>query len=123
MFGLKNYLGLGMVLAIFLAIWGAYFYYKNTQATIAQLTEENTRLEIALEQEIEKARKLAEFQKAQALLIKEANDAFNAAEQVATDVVDFFSKIDLNTAEGQIQMNTAFNDLLKAIECDTGNCK
>jgi hypothetical protein len=122
---IRTYLGLGAILAIFLGIWGAYYYYTSTQERIQELSAENARLEIELEQTKERERKLIEFQKAQAILIKEANDAFNAAEQVASNVIDFFADINFRgvTPEIEIEINNAFNEILRSIECDTGNCK
>lgn len=123
---LRTYLGLGAIVAVLVMVGSAYFYYNSTQKTIRNLTEENVRLGIALDQEREKARKLAEFQKAQIILLKEADDAFAAIEKLTNNVFNYFSEINFMniTPEIELEINNAFNDILDSIECETGgDCK
>ena len=124
----RMYAGIAVALFIGLAVWAGYTFYTDTQDRIQTLTEQNTRLEVALRQEQETIRKIREFQKTQALLDEALNKSLADAEAPVREIQRLFSDNNFKQlalekpALIEERINIATDSLFKAIECDTGNC-
>ena len=108
------------------AVYGAYFYYKDTQARIQTLTENAAKLEIATQTQKNTIDTLVQDAEKNAELAKELNTRLEAANNYKNQLIGKLRKHDLSRlsqqkpllVEGKI--NHATKKLLTEFETITG---
>ena len=109
------------------AVYGAYFYYKDTQARIQTLTENAAKLEIATQTQKNTIDTLVQDAEKNAELAKELNTRLEAANVYKNKLIGKLRKHDLSRlsqqkpalVEGKI--NNATKRLLAEFETITGS--
>tara|TARA_Y100000748_G_scaffold293780_1_gene283645 strand:+ start:1648 stop:2055 length:408 start_codon:yes stop_codon:yes gene_type:complete len=123
---LKVYMLVAVVGLVGGAVYGAYFYYKDTQARIQILTENAAKLEIATQTQKNTIDTLVQDAEKNAELAKELNTRLEAANDYKNELIGKLRKHDLSRlsqqkpalVEGKI--NNATKRLLAEFETITG---
>ena len=109
------------------AAWAAKYYYDTTQATIAQLRENNAKLEVANEENQQTIKKMGEDAKRLNALTDQLNADLRKAEKYGDELRETLNKHDLthlaNKKPGLIEkrMQNATDKLWDDLESVTGD--
>ena len=109
------------------AAWAAKYYYDTTQATIAQLRENNAKLEVANEENQATITQMQENNKRLNALTDQLNDDLRKSEEYGDELRETLNKHNLthlaNKKPGLIEkrMQNATDELWTALESITGN--
>ena len=108
-------------------VGGAFFYYKDTQATIATLNQQTTTLNQAVDLQKEAITAMEESIKKQVIIrenmIKEAESAKKDMEKLQTKIQSHDLKIIASKKSGLLEnrINKATVDVLRCFEIATGD--
>lgn len=122
---LRVYFLLFIVATFSTVVYGAYAYYNSTQATIALLRENNTKLQIAAETMENTINSMEADAARTAKLNKELTVALQQAESNLNRLRKRFSEIDLNkealvnAADLERRINRAVNRLREELKNET----
>ena len=109
------------------AAWAAKYYYDTTQATIAQLRENNAKLEVANEENQATITQMQENNKRLNALTDQLNTDLRKSEEYGDELRETLNKHNLthlaNKKPGLIEkrMQNATDELWTALESITGN--
>jgi len=117
--------GIFIILAILAGVgYGVYFYYNDTQARIATLRENNSKLEVAVQSKDAVIKALEDNMAKQIELTKNLNSDLEAARVANTKIKDMLSNTDIikkavadpSASEAVIneQIDMFFNDIKSA---------
>jgi hypothetical protein len=107
-------------------VYGGYYYYKDTQSRIQTLTENNSKLEVATQQQEQTINTLVEDAKKFAELNKELQVKLDKANQYRDILIDKLRKHDLANLSlkkpGLVEkkINNGTKELFRSLENITG---
>lgn len=107
-------------------VYGGYYYYKDTQSRIQTLTENNSKLEVATQQQEQTINTLVEDAKKFAELNKELQVKLDKANQYRDTLIDKLRKHDLAKLSlkkpGLVEkkINNGTKELFRSLENITG---
>lgn len=99
MFGFKGYIILGAVMATMLG--GFYWYYKDSQARIVMLVENNAKLELAVKTNEETIASLQQSYASANAELGRVNESFAAARAQNRELIDRLSEHDIGYLASQ----------------------
>ena len=123
---IKIYILIAVIGLVGGVVYGGYYYYKDTQSRIQTLTENNSKLEVATQQQEQTINTLVEDAKKFAKLNKELQVKLDKANQYRDTLIDKLRKHDLAKLSlkkpGLVEkkINNGTKKLFRSLESLTG---
>ena len=123
---IKIYILIAVIGLVGGVVYGGYYYYKDTQSRIQTLTENNSKLEVATQQQEQTINTLVEDAKKFAELNKELQVKLDKANQYRDTLIDKLRKHDLAKLSlkkpGLVEkkINNGTKKLFRSLESLTG---
>ena len=123
---IKIYILIAVIGLVGGVVYGGYYYYKDTQSRIQTLTENNSKLEVATQQQEQTINTLVEDAKKFAELNKELQVKLDKANQYKDVLIDKLRKHDLAKLSlkkpGLVEkkINNGTKELFRSLENITG---
>ena len=123
---IKIYILIAVIGLVGGVVYGGYYYYKDTQSRIQTLTENNSKLEVATQQQEQTINTLVEDAKKFAELNKELQVKLDKANQYRDTLIDKLRKHDLAKLSlkkpGLVEkkINNGTKELFRSLENITG---